>query len=349
MIELRTGLPGNGKTLSVIQELAAMLKKWDKPSEVSEARPIFVHNVKDLILPHTPFPFTEEVNQRTGAVRKIPDWSQIPDGSFCIIDECQDFFPPRSSQSEAPPHIAWLNTHRHHGVDLVLITQHPKLIDGSVRALVGKHKHYRRVFGMNRSIVYEWDACSDSLSGLKTAVTSYWSFPKDAYQWYKSAEVHTKQKFRLPLWLGIPLIGLALGLFFVPKAYSTLTKGVKGESLQTKEVAPVHSISPAQPQSQSSPGTIAPTTPAVVQAGSPSPEKTAAPVFVGCISSAKKCSCITDKGQVVDNPPRCRESSQRFGSLINPTLRNDQTSLDRVKLPNNQQEQKPAVESGGKA
>jgi zona occludens toxin len=308
MIELRTGLPGNGKTLSMVQELAAMQVKWDKGDE--SARPVFVHNVKDLILPHSPLPVIEEKNPKTGGIKRLPDWDNVPDGSLVIIDECQDLFPPRSSQSEAPPHVAWLNTHRHRGVDLVLITQHPKLIDSAVRALVGKHKHYRRMFGSSRSVVYEWDGCADSLTGMKNAVTTYWKFPADAFKWYKSAEVHTKQKFKLPMWMGIPLVGLVLMAFFVPRAYSVLVNGVQGKEI-AQESKP-HIVKKTEvsenPLAQGSgaiaPAPAAPMAPVTLPISLPE-----VPRYKGCITDPERtrCSCLTEDDQIVKEPPMCRE------------------------------------------
>jgi zona occludens toxin len=307
MIELRTGLPGNGKTLSIVQELAAMQAKWDKGCE--SARPVFVHNIRDLALPHSPLPL-DTITHKGGQEQKIPDWSQVPDGAFVIIDEGQDLFPPRSTQSIAPPHVAWLNTHRHRGVDIILSTQHPKLVDGSLRALVGKHKHYRRVFGMQRAIVYEWDGCSDSLSGMKNATTGHFSFPKDAFKWYKSAELHTKQSFKLPLWLGIPIIGLFLGLYFVPKAYGVITNGSKGKGITQQTLDP-----------QASKGAIHQSLPLTPSAPSVLPlQSIPVPVipvaYVGCISDLKKCQCLTASGTIVVEPAQCRQSSETTGMLV---------------------------------
>lgn len=311
MIELRTGLPGNGKTLSIVQELAAMQAKWDKGDEA--ARPVFVHNVRDLALPHSPLPLNT-IQHKGGIEQNIPDWSQVPDGSLIIIDEGQDLFPPRSSQSMAPPHVAWLNTHRHRGVDILISTQHPKLVDASLRALVGKHKHYRRVFGMQRSIVYEWDGCSDSLAGMKDATKTFWNFPKDAFKWYKSAEVHTKQKFKLPFWVVIPFVGLLLGVFFVPRAYSVLSNGIKGKSLSAHAEQPAQPHLPQAVAMGEKGGALAPTaSPQAVAlpAVAPSP-----PQYVGCIASASKCQCLTSAGQVVDEPHQCRESAEHVGYLV---------------------------------
>lgn len=229
MIELNTGVPGSGKTLSMVQQLAALVSRWERHPE--EARPIFVHGIPELALPHAAMPLLSVSVGQLGLSEVIPDWQAMPHGSLVIIDECQCAFPPRSTQSKPLPHVAWLNVHRHNGFDIWLTTQHPKLMDGSVRALVGKHKHFRRLFGGQRAMVYEFDACNDGLGGLKNAVKSYWAYPKKAYAWYKSAEVHTKQRFRLPIWVFIPLLAVALGVVFVPRAYSTLTRTISGKGL----------------------------------------------------------------------------------------------------------------------
>lgn len=229
MIELNTGVPGSGKTLSMVQQLAALVGRWERHPE--EARPIFVHGIPELSLPHAAMPLLSVTVGQLGLSEVIPDWQAMPHGSLVIIDECQCAFPPRSTQSKPLPHVAWLNVHRHSGFDIWLTTQHPKLMDGSVRALVGKHKHFRRLFGGQRAMVYEFDACNDGLGGLKNAVKSYWAYPKKAYTWYKSAEVHTKQRFRLPIWVFIPVLAVALGVVFVPRAYSALTRTISGKGL----------------------------------------------------------------------------------------------------------------------
>jgi len=229
MIELNTGVPGSGKTLSMVQQLAVLVSRWDRHLE--EARPIFVHGIPELAIPHAAMPLLSVAVGQLGLSEVVPDWQAMPEGSLVIIDECQCAFPPRSTQSKPLPHVAWLNVHRHHGFDIWLTTQHPKLIDGSVRALVGKHKHFRRLFGGQRAMVYEFDACNDGLGGLKNAVKSYWAYPKKAFTWYKSAQVHTKQRFRLPMWVFIPLLAIALAVVFFPRAYSILTHSISGKSL----------------------------------------------------------------------------------------------------------------------
>ena len=67
---------------------------------------------------------------------------------------------------------------------------------------------------------------------LGSAVISFWPNPKKFYKWYKSAEVHTKQSFKLPLWLFIPLIGIAIDIYFVPRAYAVLSHGISGKGIR---------------------------------------------------------------------------------------------------------------------
>lgn len=281
MIELNTGVPGSGKTLSKVQELARLIKRWEKHPE--EARPVFVLGIPNLSLPHAPVPLKSVQVDKAGAPRLVPDWEEMPDGSLVLIDECQGIFPPRSSQSTPPAHVAWLNTHRHRGFDLWITTQQPKLIDASVRALVGRHKHFRRVFGMKRAIIYEWDACSDSLSGMNNAVKTNWSYPSDVFKWYKSAEIHTKQRFKLPLWFGILPLGVILCLYFVPAAYSAITNPKSSSKKGTQTTAPVA-------------GQVA-----AVAATPPAQQ------FVGYFLNRYQCYGVRKNGEIINEPEKCRD------------------------------------------
>lgn len=313
MIEIRTGLPRNGKTLSMVVELAAMLERWEKHPE--EARTVYCYNFKDLALAHCKMPYKELKVGKGDDTVIVPLWDEMVDGCLVIIDEAQDCFPPRSTATQAPAHVAFLNKHGHRGFDIVCITQGPKLVDFSLRSLVGKHKHYRRMLGQSGAVCYEWDACSDNLN-FKDAVKSTFVYPKKAFEYYTSAVQHNKQTFRLPLWVFIPIIGIVGCLFAFPWAYSVLT-GAKGKA-QANGASVVSAGLPAVPAARG--GTAATAAPATggptivpVQAG---PQQT----YSGCISSATKCQCLNGEGVLVDNPPSCKISSKQFGGLVNLQL-----------------------------
>ncbi|MRN39305.1 zonular occludens toxin [Neisseria sp. N95_16] len=213
MITLITGLPGLGKTLSVVSDLAKRLQSdW-------AGRKVFTHGIKDLTIP----------------VESIPDGHTINDmhvwlkderykGSIIIIDECQTVFPPRSSGSKTPDLVDWLHVHRHFGVDLILITQMPSRIDKQVRDLVGAHYHiHKNPLGVRMR--YYWDYCANNpLSELKNGRPEIYKLDKNAFKLYKSAEVHTKiktPKTRV-LWL-LPLCLLAFFAFSF-MGYKNLSK-----------------------------------------------------------------------------------------------------------------------------
>lgn len=324
MIDLRTGIPGSGKTLSMVEALAKLLATWAKKPE--DGRPIFVHNIKDLALAHAVMPlkvFEREDGKRSAIVRMVPDWDAMPDGSLVLIDECQDMFPPRSTQSETPAHIAWFNTHRHKGFDVWLVTQHPKLIDFSVRALVGKHQHFRRLFGGQRASTYEWDACSDNLSGLKDSVMSFYEFPKKAFQWYKSAEIHTKQSFKLPRWLLIPVVGVVIGVFTFPSAYSTLKNGISGKPIsgvvakpaESKPVTAVPVVAMVPPGQSSKPESMLEVAPAYPITDLTKVSAKYKPS--GCVAMQNQCTCYGPKGSIVQVvESECKKAVTQIALLV---------------------------------
>ena len=222
---LKTGVPGSGKSLTLVDELRQACESENPPT-------VYVHNIPNLALPHIPLPvFNPVVTQKGDDGKPMQvfsrtlevDWSAVASGSLVVIDEAQHVFPPRGSAGRVPGYVSFLNTHRHKPVLIVLITQHPKLIDGAVRKLISKHQHYRRLFGGGRHICYEWDSCSENLAGFKEATKRVAAFPKKAFTAYKSAEAHHKPKFRLPLWMVVPLLAVAGLAWFLPDVYRIFT------------------------------------------------------------------------------------------------------------------------------
>lgn len=194
MITLITGTPGAGKTLYAVAEL--LNKEY-------AGRPLHVDGIPELLLDHEP-------------AQDPLEWHEwIPQGkdAVFVVDECQRVWRPRHYGKEVPPSVSAFETHRHMGVDVVLITQHPNLLDSNVRRLVGRHIHVRRLWGMGRTMVYEWDGATDP-QRTSTAISSQWKYPKKAFQLYKSATAHTARKQKMPasLWL------LALAVVGIPAA-----------------------------------------------------------------------------------------------------------------------------------
>lgn len=193
MIILFTGVPGAGKTLNAIKFIAEDPQFKD--------RPVYYFGIKELTLP-----WTQLTDQ------EVKEWYDLPRGAVIVIDECQNVFPLRNVRAEAPVHVSHLNTHRHYGMDIVLITQHPRLLDSSVRPLVGQHQHFERKYGWSRVKRITFEKCqenTDARSARDLAQIKQVQFDKKYYGVYKSAEVHT-HKARVPLKLVAALAFLAL-------------------------------------------------------------------------------------------------------------------------------------------
>jgi len=178
VIRCFTGLPGHGKTLKAVAELIAL-------RQADQSRPLYVRGIKGLTVDH--------------ATIEGPDWEKCPDGSLIVIDEAQQVFPTRRS-GDTPAFVQALATHRHRGIDIWLITQHPSLLDSFVRRLVDRHTHIFRLSGAEVAQVYEWGELQDdprSMASREVSEAHTWTYPKTAYSAYASAVLHTS-KFRLP-------------------------------------------------------------------------------------------------------------------------------------------------------
>ena len=178
MITFITGLPGHGKTLLAVSKV----QQWYPD------RPVFYQGIADLKLP-----WTETEGDK---------WHEkLPNGAVLVVDEAQHVFKQRGPKEPVPPHIQKLTTHRHKGIDIVLITQDARLIDAFARRLGDRHLHVQRNFGLQRSVVFEWNSgIQDNVRDYHTrqqATRSHFKFPKKSFSLYHSAEVHTVKR-RIP-------------------------------------------------------------------------------------------------------------------------------------------------------
>ncbi|MDO5625552.1 MAG: zonular occludens toxin domain-containing protein [Pseudomonadota bacterium] len=218
MITLITGAPGSGKTLycihKIIQPLVGthVIGQDEDGGTVIYDRRIYT-NINGLLLDH------EFVDK---------DWlDNLHDnkttGAVVVFDEVQRVWPNRPHGSKKPPAVEYLETHRHDGIDVVLLTQNPQLLDPAVRALVGRHLHMRRFGAFGAAVVYEWDACSNALN-FKSAFTKHpYRYSRKVYKLYKSAKVHTKQTRRLPFAVYVAVAGVIGAIYAWPALLGRVT------------------------------------------------------------------------------------------------------------------------------
>lgn len=327
MITLITGVPGGGKTLYCIHEiLRKQTQANDKLiAEGKDPRKIFVDGIPGLLLPHD-------------LAGDINDWHKwATDGSLIIVDEVQRIWRPAGMGKGVPESIAQLETHRHRGIDFVILTQHPMLIHSNVRNLIGKHIHLRRTaFGV---YAYEWSECVNPSSAWKTAITRVkWSHPKSSFGLYKSAEIHNEVKFRIPPALMLLCFALLAFAFLGYRLYSSFTEA----TTVAQSVTPAPRVQPKNLPSSSPPSqsnsvhskdlhnqnieiekyhrrlqmldnpvqAFQPrldTYPETAPAYDEIRQVKTMPRIAGCIASDSDCRCFTQQGTVVAmSLPACR-------------------------------------------
>jgi len=298
MIDLITGLPGNAKTLytiGMVRDLAAR-----------ENRPVFYSGIPQLTLDW------QEIDPTK--------WMEVPPKAIVVIDEAQRIFRNRSLGAQPPKHVTELETHRHLGIDLVFITQHPSLIDPAIRRLAGRHRHMVRVWGMEVSTVHKWDSVRDNCdkpASRKDSEKTKWVFDKTLYKLYKSADEHTMKRsipLRAKLLLLAPLV--LLGCAF---AVYKLTVGKHKAEDQIPASAQSASTAPAADKSKphvdgvdkfdakaDMEHYVQMNTPRIEGLAQTAPKydeltkPTRVPVPAACIQVANKCRCFSQQGTSLD-------------------------------------------------
>jgi zona occludens toxin len=289
MFHLITGTPGSGKTLSTIDTLRKITD-----------RPIFYFGIPELNLPWTKV--TDPKNYHT----------ELPDGSIFVLDECQQHFPVRAPSAKVPDAISFIETHRHRGIDIYFITQHPNLLDHHARRLVGHHTHLQRNFGFKFAVKYTNNKLFDATNyhELQTCTQSQYKYPKDVFNLYKSAEVHThKAKFPKKLLFLIPLLILVgFGIYTVynmlhkrnipllPSQHQ-LSDGTQSTNIDTTINQEKREINWTTAYIPVLPG-VPHTAPLYKDIAVP----TTMPIVSGCVYSKKrdKCACYTQQATIID-------------------------------------------------
>lgn len=243
MIILQTGVPGSGKTSSIVNMLMTdeSYTHFTDKDGVKKKRPLFVNGIPELKLEH------EELTDEQ--IKEKPFQDFLPYGSLVIIDEAQRLMGTRSAASKVPPFIEALATHRHHGLDIVLITQHPSFLDSFVRRLVQRHMHVS-IKPVGRKL-YEWNECvdqPDSSVNIARAIERTFVVPKKSFGMYKSAEVHTKPKRRIPKSLIFVVLFIPLLIGFTLYTINNMSKRFSADEQQTTSTIAASDVDGVEPK-----------------------------------------------------------------------------------------------------
>jgi len=308
MITMITGAPGAGKSALIV----SMLLEREKKGELG---PAFVSGIPGLKLEHQPLPPAREWTHRE--IEESTGTSQakfsFPAGSLLVVDECQRIFRPRSSSSDVPDYVSALETHRHTGIDIWLVTQKPHLVDQNVRALCGRHVHLRKTW-LGRQLL-EWPEVvqPDSRQQRGVAVRKRYRLPKKVFGLYESSSLHVKQKHGVPLALPL-LLGVAgLAAFGVWHVYGRIQSRMHPAAAKVSDVPGRKADTagslglPAVASTAAPIGTRAEDyKPRLVTRPETAPlydqirQPVAMPVLAGCMVHEGECSCYTQQATRVD-------------------------------------------------
>lgn len=307
MITLITGTPGSGKTAHAVDLIQ---------SEYSD-RPVYVMGIRDLQLDHSVVPPVDKWTEYKASEEDpehVQAWFTFPANSVVLIDEAQTVFRPRAVGSKVPGEVQAFETHRHLGIDFVLITQHPNLIDSNIRRLVGRHRHIRTT-ALGRHM-FEWQETGDpdSTSSRALSAKTRYKLPAHVFGKYRSAEIHTKTRTRMPIYVYLFFGGLLVASVLAYRGWNTISDKVAATPSPIQNL-----VQPGQTNTQGAPGAVkspadyikdhAPRIPGLFHTAAAYDEITKpvdAPWPAGCMvigawrDRSEKCKCVDQQGNNYD-------------------------------------------------
>ena len=340
-ITLITGVPGSGKTLYCVSNLlrpligSTLAVEDDDGVTTVHPRTIF-SNINGLQLDHELIDGNGEWKRVAGVsgfegeheqgLHHWQEWARP--GSVVVYDEFQKCWPPRPNGAAVPPDVQALDTHRHMGVDFILMTQNCLNVDRHILGLVDRHLHVRRVANLNMAVVYEWDHASRSLLYKNAMAKSPWRYDKSVFKLYKSAKAHTKQKRKMPSLVWFVLAGAAGFAYLGPSTFQRIGDRMTGKTGQSVAAVKSTTVEPkiGEKTEYVKDGikytvekTVNTSPPPVITSASPTVKDVAQlvdlPVIAGCASVRDKCACVDSKGEPVPTEPEICQSKILGNSL----------------------------------
>lgn len=218
MIIAFTGTPGSGKTYDAVRKIIENLKM---------GRVVFT-NIDGMNSPEC----LEMIKMVTGLsdhglacklyffeqdqVEEF--WFHVIPGALIVIDEVQNVFNSREWQSKKNVAFnAWASVHRHHGYDVVLITQSVMRIDTAVRALIEWTYVYRKInfFGslvQKKYLCYAYGGEDTSGRSLSKNARTYHNIIFLCYKSYVASDVKElgimkhANVLKHPIFYAIPIV-----------------------------------------------------------------------------------------------------------------------------------------------
>lgn len=203
MITLITATPGSGKTLWAVKEIFARVNEADS------------WNI-----------FTNIEGLKLDSAKPLKDkFEDYPPRSLVVIDEAQKIthFSKKYKhpvKNEFHPEVEFLQTHRHaEFLDIIYITQAPRLLHADVLDMVGMHYHLHRPMGMKMATWWLWrfHVLNPNTKSTKGDAedSGTFTYPKHLFGMYKSSQggddSHGKIKIPMKIINAIWMLVLVLG------------------------------------------------------------------------------------------------------------------------------------------
>jgi zona occludens toxin len=270
MIELYEGVPGSGKSYHAICE---KFLAW-----VKQGRRLYIA-VDGIYLDRLSL-FTgidletleQQITIWKDSVEVLQAFQHVEPGSAVIIDEAQTVF--RSMQKVEPGLLRWLETHRHYGVDILLMSQDFRQMSQGVTRLIEATVKFRKLAFVGLSKKYQGKVRGNPEDNevIRAFVGTYSPAVYSYYSSYASAAIREEKRSHTVFKSARVAIGIGAGLFaivlMVWRPWSSLSStkgmpaaGVSGAPSLPPPPSPSASGSLLNPFGASVPSTASPQSP----------------------------------------------------------------------------------------
>jgi zona occludens toxin len=213
MIELYEGVPGSGKSYHAICE---KFLPW-----VRQGRRLYIA-VDGIYLDRLAL-FTgieletleQQITIWKDSVEVLQAFPHVEPGSAVIIDEAQTVF--RSMQKVEPGLLRWLETHRHYGVDILLMSQDFRQMSQGVTRLIEATVKFRKLAFVGLSKKYQGKVRGNPEDNevIRAFVGTYSPAIYAYYSSYASAAIREEKRSHTVFKSARVAIGIAAGLFAI--------------------------------------------------------------------------------------------------------------------------------------
>jgi zona occludens toxin len=250
MIELYEGVPGSGKSYHAVAE---KFLPW-----VRHGRRLYIY-VDGIYLDRLAL-FTgisldqleQQITVWKDASEVLRAFQHVEPGSAVIIDEAQTVF--RSMQKVERGLLRWLETHRHYGVDILLMSQDFRQMSQGVTRLIEATVKFRKLAFVGLSNRYQGKVRGNPEDNetIRAIVGTYSPSIYAYYSSYAAAAIREEKRSHTVFKSARVAVGVAAGLFAVAllvwRPWSSLSTKGTGARPATGTVTPAVAV-PGNPAS----------------------------------------------------------------------------------------------------